>query len=541
MTALKARKLPLAAVFPLAFLALSVNLWRTSIGSGWIDPVLHYGAQDEATYTHEAIHMATQGGWMTPMLLGRWIFEKPPLLVWLSAASMKLLGINSFTARLPALLAGALIATLCFAIARAARSTIAGVAAALLCVSNQLLFIMSRHNMTDILLTAAMVAVVAVLVFDPSLSRRTSRVTFVLAIAAGILTKSIAGLLPAFAALLFAALAGTARTTRLRATILLTGLAILLASPWFLYHMIVHGNWFFADLGFQIVTIGLKPRQTSPENHVAFYLARYFYAAPVTLVLGITGIPALITALRRRDAVPLLLASFLAVLSVALLMFRFHSEQYLTPLLPVVILIATISSPLSGKPFAAPLAAAIAIVFFIKAANPDRTWGISYRPGSTIVAARTLSQYCEERRGNDLYILGVDDEFYGLVLPLPHVRYGWLDPDGAMSAVRPHLVYLGIVQEATARPNTALYASRLRAWGLGSTAPLFTGISARSGDDFAALVLAHPESDFLIPPGIARRLPRRESHEIRFTGPDYVLLESRTPQITGAPGWSCWM
>src|SRR5579862_376583 len=96
-------------VFVVASLLLSWNLWNTGLASGYVDPILHFGAQDEATYTREAITMARNGGWMTPTFLGRWVFEKPPLLMWLSAASMQGLGIGRVSARLPVVFAGALI------------------------------------------------------------------------------------------------------------------------------------------------------------------------------------------------------------------------------------------------------------------------------------------------------------------------------------------------------------------------------------------------------------------------------------------------
>src|ERR1035438_9219979 len=105
-------------VFGIAFAILSWNLWSVGIASGYIDPVMRLGAQDEATYTREAITMARDGGWMTPTFLGRWVFEKPPLTMWLSALSMKLLGIGRLSARLPAVVAGALIFALFFAIVR---------------------------------------------------------------------------------------------------------------------------------------------------------------------------------------------------------------------------------------------------------------------------------------------------------------------------------------------------------------------------------------------------------------------------------------
>ncbi|MDQ6708184.1 MAG: hypothetical protein M3Z85_19685, partial [Acidobacteriota bacterium] len=74
------KKWRLAAAF-LVFLAalfvLGFNLQNAAIASGFIDPVTRLGAQDESLYTREAIHMATGGGWLTPMYLGRFVLFKP--------------------------------------------------------------------------------------------------------------------------------------------------------------------------------------------------------------------------------------------------------------------------------------------------------------------------------------------------------------------------------------------------------------------------------------------------------------------------------
>src|ERR1700728_191618 len=117
--------LPHCLVFVVASVILSWNIWNVGIASGYIDPVMHLGAQDEATYTREAITMARDGGWMTPTFLGRWVFEKPPLLMWLSAVSMRIFGIGRVSARMPVVCAGALICALCFAMVRRHRSVAA--------------------------------------------------------------------------------------------------------------------------------------------------------------------------------------------------------------------------------------------------------------------------------------------------------------------------------------------------------------------------------------------------------------------------------
>lgn len=535
-------RVQLGAILAVAFAILSWNVWSVRTADGWLDRVARFGAQDEATYTSSAIHMILSGDWMTPTLLGRWIFEKPPLVMWLSGASMTLFGIRPFASRIPALIAGALIVCVCFTVAARLRSRAAGLVCALLAISNQVLFTLSRRNMTDILLAAAVLIALAVLAADPRLDRLRSKIIFVLSIAAGILAKSIGGLLPAVAAVLFAAAWGGPARLRLCCKFaLLAGGAVILASPWFVYNLAAHTQWFLADTGMQIFSTGLSRYQTSSEDHLAFYLVRLAYAAPAALLLFVSGLPALVAGLRRREPAALLLASFLVVLAAALAAFHFHSEQYLAPVMPVIVLTAAVYSPLTSSRPAPAVIAALAVVFILKTANPDRPWGISFGPDRTVPSAEALSAYCEERRANALYILAVDDEFYALALPIPRLRYGWLDPEGHIPELRPYLVWLGVVQPVNGGADTTVYSARLRNWGFPSDDPVGTALTARSIAEFAPFILAHPEADSLIPPQLAAMLPPDDPHILRATGPGYVLLESRLRQDAGPARWTCRM
>ncbi len=56
------------------------------------------------------------------------------------------------------------------------------------------------------------------------------------------------------------------------------------------------------------------------------------------------------------------------------------------------------------------------------------------------------------------------------------------------------------------------FRARLREWSLDSPDAIATLITARIGADLAALVRAHPESDFLIP-GVYREAVRSAPHE----------------------------
>src|SRR5271163_3685008 len=103
-----ARNLPtiaaeLIAVALFAAVALGFAINSAGMASGYVDPLLHAGAQDEAVYGHAAARMVRTGHWATPIFLDRFMLNKPPLLMWAGAATMRLGGISPVTLRLPVL------------------------------------------------------------------------------------------------------------------------------------------------------------------------------------------------------------------------------------------------------------------------------------------------------------------------------------------------------------------------------------------------------------------------------------------------------
>ncbi len=59
---------------------------------------------DEGHYSQVAMQMVARGDWVTPYDNGVRFLEKPPLMYWLTAASLRLFGINEFALRLPSAL-----------------------------------------------------------------------------------------------------------------------------------------------------------------------------------------------------------------------------------------------------------------------------------------------------------------------------------------------------------------------------------------------------------------------------------------------------
>ena len=112
---------------------LAKNLWR-KIGAPeflffflaiWAFVVLlggiGYGdlsGYDDAAYAHEAKTILQTNDWWTLHLNGAPDFDKPPLFIWLVAASFKIFGTNDFAAKLPGVLLGWATIVLTFFLAR---------------------------------------------------------------------------------------------------------------------------------------------------------------------------------------------------------------------------------------------------------------------------------------------------------------------------------------------------------------------------------------------------------------------------------------
>ena len=120
---------------------------------------------DEGRYAEIAREMTVTGEWLVPHLNGFEHFQKPPLLYWLTAASIRLLGANEWGARLPSALAALGVVLLTYGIARRIADRATAVAAALVLVSSIEFFALARLLTPDMVLTFWVTAAVASLVF----------------------------------------------------------------------------------------------------------------------------------------------------------------------------------------------------------------------------------------------------------------------------------------------------------------------------------------------------------------------------------------
>ncbi len=131
--------------------------------------------RDEPMIAEVARQMVVRGEWLTPHLPAweeKSIF-KPPLAMWVMAASFKTFGVSEFAARLPSAVCAALTATLLFAVAARRWGTTPGLVAAACMVVPLLPTVVGHMAVTDSLLT--LLATIILLCLERNLRAGESR------------------------------------------------------------------------------------------------------------------------------------------------------------------------------------------------------------------------------------------------------------------------------------------------------------------------------------------------------------------------------
>lgn len=504
-------RLQIVSLFLLILLLLGFGVHWAELAGVFSDSVSGIRAQDETTYASSAANLAIQGDWMTPKVLGRFYLVKPPLLIWLSGFSMRILGISRFALRLPILLAGTLATLLLVLWSEATYSRWTAVLTMLLLVANPLWHTFSRICYTDMLLVLAMIGALWAVNRDRDLLERRDILLFGACLALGIMAKNVAGLLP-LAILSFACLL---TRHRLPTVSILKSCAVTAAivAPWHLYQVISHPRWFWTDyVQIQLLEFGLRPPvQPSPDGPVWFYLKRLFLTDPILFLLASIALPFLVRAVRAGKQDAALLLSWILVTGFALLSFRYRNLPYLLYSIPPLCLAATAYAvPAFGNRHKL-LTVLLAAVFCVKVTFASQVWGLSFGATAPVSSAQSMRWYADQRRPNELVAVNSDDEFYAAALPIPKIHYCHLDPNELVYRYAPHYAYLGITVSAAQfqemdrlRPQ---FLERLQRWGLPSAAPIATNIVASSPADIVRLVETHPNIDFYLRRDIIDQIP----------------------------------
>jgi len=182
--------------------------------------------------------MLERGDLITPTLNYVKYFEKPPLLYWINAASLKVFGLNEFGARFPSALCGLLTVLATYIIARHLYGRRAALFSALILGTAAGFVLQSRIILTDMLLTFCLTAALGSFIVAAGREGRRSRplpwYLFYLFCALATLAKGLIGIVfPG--GIIFLYLLFSRRWNLLREMRLLPGVLLFLAvtAPWF--------------------------------------------------------------------------------------------------------------------------------------------------------------------------------------------------------------------------------------------------------------------------------------------------------------------
>lgn len=190
----------------LLLLALFAPIYLATI------PVRPLANPDEGRYTEIPREMAQSGDLITPRLNGMPYFYKPPLFYWMQTASIKALGINRISARLPNALMALFGIAAAYCASRSARGRLAGILTAAVLGTSALYYamagIVTLDTTVSVFIAAAVFSFMAALGKSGAV-RAVLTVSFFFFCALAVLSKGLIGaLIPAATVFLWILFAG---------------------------------------------------------------------------------------------------------------------------------------------------------------------------------------------------------------------------------------------------------------------------------------------------------------------------------------------
>lgn len=306
---------------------LSAAVFLFQLGSARLD------SWDEAIYAQAAKEMVSSGDWITPHWNHKEFFQKPPLLIWLTALLFRVFGISEFTSRAVSALSGVGVVLLTFLLARRFFDELPAVVSSIALFVSAPLFQFARSGTMDVLLTFFMLLAV----YSYLKTSEESRWWLAVGIGSGlaVMTKGAAAV-PLLGALLIAAALDRKRLCRrLWAGIVLF---IVIGGTWHFAMLYLHGKVFLDDyLGRHVLARAISGVDERLEG--------VFYYLPIVGVF----LPLLPFGLRRlwkeRD-VPLIIP----IIGLSIILFyTFISTKHAWYIVPALPFLSILIAPARGS------------------------------------------------------------------------------------------------------------------------------------------------------------------------------------------------
>ncbi len=258
--------------FCLLALSAFIIFFRLGNGSLW--------DWDEAIYASVAKAMLHGGDWLSLHMNGAYWPEKPPLIIWLMAASFRLLGINEWAARLPSAVFGWLSVLLTYHAGKRLFNHWVGLWGALFLLANVHFLILARMAMLDVPFLF-FVSLALYFIWLGSCKRSVYYYWAGLSTGLAVMTKGAVGLMPIPISMLYFLISARAGRLKQPAYWGMTAISILIAAPWPIYQWRLHGrafsDYYFGYNLFTRMLTGIE-KNTGTVFFYAKYVMEHFFS-----------------------------------------------------------------------------------------------------------------------------------------------------------------------------------------------------------------------------------------------------------------------
>jgi len=283
-----------ALILRYGYVALGIIIWFSFFFNIWSVPLFDL---DEGAFSEATREMLRSGDYITTYLGGELRFDKPILIYWLQALSVKAFGLNEFALRLPSALAATAWVGLLYAFAKSLYDRKIALLAALFMASSLQISIIAKAAIADALLNLC----IAAAMFSIYLYFRNRRKLWLYlaytAMAFGVLTKGpVAVMIPFVVTFIYCAIKRDLGFW-IKSVLDPLGIAIfvLIAGPWYWMEYKAQGMKF-------IEGFFLKHNLARFENSFEGHSGSLFYYIPVIIIGTIPFSGLLFAAIKEINA-----------------------------------------------------------------------------------------------------------------------------------------------------------------------------------------------------------------------------------------------
>ena len=346
---------------------------------------------DDALYARWGVEMARSGASFTVTHMGEPEFAKPPMQFWFLAVSFGLLGENDAAARLPALLMACATLLLAFHLGRRLFDERTALTAVALLVLTPYFVENARRSMLD--LPLAFWICVSMTLFVEGRRRPWLHLAAALPLAAGILTRSVLGLLP-IAIMAALCLHPHWRPRRMAPLAFGAALGLGLGATWTIDQWLRFGSEFVlkhygAEFGNRAVR---EFDVVATATAYPLLLLQHFQPIVIPGLLGVAGV----IRNRRRAAPGEVLLAVWVLLPIVLYSVSAQAARFIFPILPPLALCASLwlgrALPTVERHLAARVAPAVALataaVFAFSPATLTRDLNGAFKQNARLIQER---------------------------------------------------------------------------------------------------------------------------------------------------------